>query len=94
VLSRIGPPIRPPIADRGSGAGLGCSVSGDGRLGRPELVPAERTAEVDAAVSSSPPHQRAAQPPGRHPASMTELNGTVLAQPERLSDFTFKAVHG
>jgi hypothetical protein len=25
--------------------------------------------------------------------SMTELNGTVLAQPERLTDFTFKAVH-
>ena len=27
------------------------------------------------------------------PTSMTELNGTVLAQPERLTDFTFKAVH-
>ena len=25
--------------------------------------------------------------------SMTELNGTVIAQPERLTDFTFKAVH-
>jgi hypothetical protein len=27
------------------------------------------------------------------PTSMTELNGTVLAQPERLTDFAFKAVH-
>jgi hypothetical protein len=25
--------------------------------------------------------------------NVTELNGTVLAQPERLTDFTFKAVH-
>ena len=27
------------------------------------------------------------------PTSMTELNGTVLAQPEQLTDFTFTAVH-